>query len=212
MIRDTMLVPEKLQVCLEGLERGKNDKHENLVQKVARFTDRIAGSEAQKQRSLISMPLAVSKEGYIAENLTANDMVEHSIREYCGRTKERFEQCSTFDMTRQFLVDHIQRIIYLRSKVTILGSAPVKRGPFQAAVPVPFRIEGELDRKAIRAKPHKVLPDDGRWKKLKEMASQDVRPAGPQQVDRSMSRTLIESTSPEIFAAQLLDQYLRVES
>jgi hypothetical protein len=66
----------------------------------------------------------------------------------------------TFDMTRQFLVDHIQRIIYQRSGVTIIGSVPVKRGAFQAAVP---------NRKAIRGKPHKLLPDDGRWKKLKQV-------------------------------------------
>jgi hypothetical protein len=79
-------------------------------------------------------------------------------------------------MTRQFLLDHVHRIIYLRGKVAILGSVPVKRGTFQAAVPIPFRIEGELDRKAIRAKPRKVLPDDGRWKKLKEVVPENARP------------------------------------
>jgi hypothetical protein len=56
-------------------------------------------------------------------------------------------------------------------------SVPVKRGTFQADVPVSFRIEGELDRRAIRAKPQKMLSDDGRWKKLKEAVSEDVRPA-----------------------------------
>jgi hypothetical protein len=110
------------------------------------------------------------------EAAAANDLVELSIREYCENAKGRFAKCSTFDMTRQFLVDHIQRIVYMRSKVTILGSVPVKRGPFQAAAPVPFRIEGELDRNAIRAKPKKLLPDDGRWKKLREAVSEDVLP------------------------------------
>jgi hypothetical protein len=72
----------------------------------------------------------------------ANDMVDQSIREYCARTKERLAKCSTFDMTRQFLIDlidHVQRIIYLRDKVTIVGTVPVQRGTFQSAVPVPFR-------------------------------------------------------------------------
>jgi hypothetical protein len=46
----------------------------------------------------------------------------------------------------------------------------------RTAVSLPFRIDGEIDRKAIRAKPHKVLPDDGRWKKLKQTVSDDVRP------------------------------------
>jgi hypothetical protein len=162
---------------------------------------RIAGIEAQKQRSIdLYAADRLTNQAYIAENrnldreiqrlhkrkaqiareleaAAANDLVEHSIREYCERTKERFAKCSAFDVTRQFLVDHIQRIIYMRSKVTIFGSVPVKRGPFQAAVPVPFRIEGELDRRAIRAKPKKLLPDDGRWKKLKEAVSEDARPA-----------------------------------
>jgi hypothetical protein len=201
MIRDTMLVPEKLLACMEGLESGKNDKHEHLVRQLERFTARIAGIEAQKQRSIdLYAADRLPNQAYIAKNrnldreiqrlhkrkvqiateleaAAANDMIAHSIREYCERTKERFAKCSTFDMTRQFLVDHIQRIAYLRSKVIILGSAPVKRGTYQAAVPVPFRIEGELDRKAIRAKPRKVLPDDGRWKKLKEAVLEDVRPA-----------------------------------
>jgi site-specific DNA recombinase len=30
MIRDTILVPEKLQACMEGVETGKNDKHEHF--------------------------------------------------------------------------------------------------------------------------------------------------------------------------------------
>jgi hypothetical protein len=100
--------------------------------------------------------------------------VQHSIREYCKRAKSRFEQCSTFDQTRQFLVEHIERVIYVHSKVTILGSVSFKRCTHQAPTSASFRIEGELDRKAIRAKPRKVLPDDGRWKKLEKTAQVDL--------------------------------------
>jgi hypothetical protein len=75
--------------------------------------------------------------------------VEESIREYCKRAKARFDRCTTFDMTRQFLLDHVERIVYLREKVTILGSVPVKRHPSEEPVPLPFRIDGELDRKGI---------------------------------------------------------------
>jgi site-specific DNA recombinase len=205
MIQNTLHVPEKLQVCMEGVQEGRNDKHENLVQKLERFTARITGIEAQKQRSIdLYAAGGLTNEAYTAENLTldrelqrlrkrkariaseleaaaANDMVADSIREYCERAKRRFEECGTFDMTRQFLLDRVERIVYLHSKVTIVGTVPVKRGTFQAAAPVPFRIEGELDRKAIRAKPHKVLPDDGRWKKLKEIVPQAV-PAAVKEV------------------------------
>jgi hypothetical protein len=169
MIRDTLLVPEKLTACIEGLECGKNDKHGNLARKLERFTDRIAGVDAEKQNSIDRYAAGgLTKEAYVALNLTldaeilrlrkrkariakeleeaaANDMVQESIREFCQRSKERFEKCSTFEMTRQFLVDHIQRVIYLRDKVTLVGSIPVRRGTFQAAIRVPFRILGEPD-------------------------------------------------------------------
>ena len=60
-----------LVASMEGAERGKNDKHENLVQKLARFTARIAATEAQKQRSIdLYAAGGLAKEAYIAENLT----------------------------------------------------------------------------------------------------------------------------------------------
>ena len=175
---------------MEGLECGKNDKHEHLTRKLERFADRIAGVEAEKQHSINRYAAgALTKEAYIALNLSldaeirrlhkrkaqiakqldeaaANDLVQESIREYCLRTKDRLDKCTTFDMTRQFLVDHIERITYLRDNVTLIGSVPVRRGTFQAPTPAPFWIEGELDRKAIRARPHNLQPDDGRWQKM----------------------------------------------
>jgi hypothetical protein len=175
---------------MEGIECGKNDKHEHLTRKLERFTDRIAGVEAEKQNSINRYAAGgLTKEWYVALNLSldaeiqrlrkrkariakeleeaaANDLVQDSIREFCLRMKERFEKCATFDMTRQFLVDHVQRVIYRRDHVTLIGSVPVRRGTFQAPAPAPFRIEGELDRKAIRARPHNLHADDGRWKKL----------------------------------------------
>jgi hypothetical protein len=198
MIRDTLLVPEKLVACMQGLECGRNDKHENLARKLERFTDRIAGVEAEKQKSIDRYAAGgLTKEEYVTLNLTldaeilrlrkrkariakeleeaaANDMVQESIRAFC-QSKERFEKCSTFEMTRQFLVDHIQRVTYHRNSVTLVGSVPVRRGTFQTAVRVPFRILGELDRTAIRAKPQNLLPDDGRWKKLDKTIVDDLR-------------------------------------
>lgn len=101
-------------------------------------------------------------------------MVEHSIREYCKNAKASFELCSTFELTQRFLRERVEQIVYNRSKVTLLGSVPVQRGTYQSAAPVPFRIEGELDRKAIRARPHTLQSDDGRWKKLPETAVEQL--------------------------------------
>jgi hypothetical protein len=68
-------------------------------------------------------------------------------------------------MPRRFLVDHVQRVIYLRDHVTLIGTVPALHLS-GACVPVPFRFEGELDRKAVQARPHIMRSDDGRWKKL----------------------------------------------
>jgi hypothetical protein len=155
MIRRTLLVPDKLRMCMEGVESGKNYLHENLARRLERFTDRITGVEADKQRSIELYAVGeLTKDVYIAENRTldqelqrlhkrklpiakeletaaANDMVESSIKEYCELAKARFEHCNTFDATREFLLDHIQRIVYNRSKVIILGNVPVRRGTLQ---------------------------------------------------------------------------------
>jgi hypothetical protein len=199
MVRDTLFNPDKLLPCLEGLESGKNNKHEHLVRQLERFSDRIVGIEAQKERSIkLYAARGIANEAYIIENrnldreierlrqrkaqiarqvqeAAASDMVEHSIREYCKNAKAQFEVCGTFELTQKFLREHIEQIIYDRSKVTLLGSVPVQRGTYQSAAPVPFRIEGELDRRAIRARPHTLQPDDGRWKKLPETAAKLLR-------------------------------------
>jgi hypothetical protein len=190
LVRDTLLNPEKLQACLEGLECGKNTRHEHLLRQLERFSERIVAVEAQKQRTIdLYASHGLPNEMYVLENrnldceskrlrkrkvqierevqdAAAHDMVQHSIREYCKVEKAAFERCSTFDLTQRFLREHIKQIVYNRSKVTLVGSVPVRRGTSQPTVPVPFRIEGELDRRAIRARPHKLQPDDGRWKKL----------------------------------------------
>jgi hypothetical protein len=55
---------------------------------------------------------------------------------------------------------HMRKFLYLVFAATLasIGSATAQN-------PAQFRIEGELDRKAIRARPLDLLPDDGRWKK-----------------------------------------------
>jgi site-specific DNA recombinase len=55
MIRDTLLVPDKLRACMEGADRSNSDRHEHLVRKLERFTDRIAAIEGRNNARLISM-------------------------------------------------------------------------------------------------------------------------------------------------------------
>jgi hypothetical protein len=46
---------------------------------------------------------------------------------------------------RQFLVDHVERVIYNRYNVTIVGSVPVQSASGEAKLQ--FRIEGKIDNR-----------------------------------------------------------------
>jgi hypothetical protein len=79
-------------------------------------------------------------------------------------------QASTdFDAKRQFVVDHVERVIYNRYKVTIAGSVPVQSA--SAETKLQFRIEGEIDGEAVRSRPRTIRPEGGRWKAALERAA-----------------------------------------
>jgi hypothetical protein len=59
------------------------------------------------------------------------------------------QACSDFDANRQFLVDHIERVIYNRYNVTIVGSIPVRTE--SGEIKLPFQIAGKIDIGAIRS-------------------------------------------------------------
>jgi hypothetical protein len=69
------------------------------------------------------------------------DSITASIRHYCATARARFEACADFDDKRAFLRDYVERIVFDRGKITILGSLTL-----ESATPrsLPFRIEGEI--------------------------------------------------------------------
>ena len=77
------------------------------------------------------------------------DFVDASIRQFCATANARLQACADFDAKRQFLVDHVERVIYNRYNVTIVGSVPVQFASGHAKLP--FRIEGKIDIAAIRS-------------------------------------------------------------
>ena len=52
--------------------------------------------------------------------------MDASIRQFCASARARLQACADFDAKRQFLVGHVERVIYNRYKVTIAGSVPVQ--------------------------------------------------------------------------------------
>ena len=65
------------------------------------------------------------------------------------------ERCIDFDTKRQFLVDHIEKIIYHRDSVTLIGAVPIelKQARLITGSTLPFRIEGAIDRATVRRLP-----------------------------------------------------------
>jgi len=68
--------------------------------------------------------------------------VQAIVRDFCATARARFEGCTDMDATRQFLRDHIQAIIFSHGSIAIVGTI--------AEAQLPFRIEDQIDRAAIR--------------------------------------------------------------
>src|SRR6516162_9371696 len=170
MIRDTMLDPGKLRGCVES---GAGTDDRNTARELTRVAQKI-GALDHERRELISRYAADQMTGddYIAANraldeklerlvrakaklVTAlrpthhEDFVDASIRQLCATAKARLHACSDFDASRHFLVDHVERVIYDRYNVTIVGTIPVRTESGQSKLP--FRIKGKIDITAIRA-------------------------------------------------------------
>jgi hypothetical protein len=78
-----------------------------------------------------------------------DDFVDASVRQFCASAKARFQACTDFDDKRQFLVGHVERVIYNRYDIAIVGFVPVQAASGDARLP--FRIEGKIDIKAVRS-------------------------------------------------------------
>jgi hypothetical protein len=50
---------------------------------------------------------------------------------------------------REFVVDRVERVVYNPYKVTLVDSVPVQSG--SGHIKLQFRIEGEIDQKAVRS-------------------------------------------------------------
>jgi hypothetical protein len=78
------------------------------------------------------------------------DFVDASVRQFCANANARLQACADFEDKRQFLVGHVERVVYNRCDITIVGSVPVQSASGDSKLP--FRIEGKIDIKAVRSK------------------------------------------------------------
>jgi hypothetical protein len=95
--------------------------------------------------------------------------LDDAIRQFCDRAATRLQRCTDFDTKRQFLVDHIEKIIYHRDKVILIGCVPIafKEAQSITGSTLPFHIEGQVDRDMVRRLPkgEKKFSPDGQLAK-----------------------------------------------
>jgi hypothetical protein len=168
MIREIMLDPGKLRGCINS-GGGLDDR--STARELARVARKISTID-QDRRQLIDRYAAdqMTGEEYISGNRALDgklerlvrekaklaaalrspqDFLEASIRQFCATANARLQASADFDAKRQFLLDHVERVIYNRYNVTIAGSVPVQSVPGETKLP--FRIEGKIDIAAIRS-------------------------------------------------------------
>jgi site-specific DNA recombinase len=177
MIQEVMLDPGKLRGCVG--EVAELDERGNAAAALARIAQELKTLDENRQRMIeryvteqmagadyINESRALDEELYrltrekvgIVKGMRVpqhDDFVDASIRQFCANAKARFEACTDFDTKRRFLVDHIERVIYDRSTVRIVGSVPVASIAAEQTK-LQFRIEGQIGNAISRGKTRRV--------------------------------------------------------
>jgi hypothetical protein len=169
MIRETVVDHARLRGCIDGTT-GSDDRR--VTRDLVRIAGHIRGLEDERRRIIGRYAAGeMAGEEYVAANRALDrdldrlvrrkaelaaalrspqheDFVDASVRQFCANAKARLAACADLDVKRQFLVDHIERVIYDRYKVTLVGSVPVRAA--SGEITLPFRIKGEIIRAAVR--------------------------------------------------------------
>ena len=197
LIREIMLDPGKLRGCintagrlddqsiarelahLAGEIRALDEERRRIIGRYA--AEQMAGDEYITANRALDRDLErlTREKAELAAALRSSlheDFVDASLRQFCASARARFQACADFDAKRQFLADHVERVIYNRYKVTIAGSVPVQSASGETKLP--FRIEGEIDRTAVRSWSRTIRPEDEQRKAAPE---RDVAAPGSDQ-------------------------------
>jgi Recombinase/Recombinase zinc beta ribbon domain len=187
LIREFVFDPVKLCECISAL-KAEEANHGKIEYGLMRIARQIQATEDEKKR-LIDLYASgnMSEETYINENVALDqelhrlklkkeefsglpllhkESIDVSIRHFCDNAKARFAHCFNFDTKRQFLLDHAEKIIYHRYKVTVIGSVPIRTqtsdGRESETRKLPFCITGEVDTTMLHRRPRKKFAEDGR--------------------------------------------------
>jgi hypothetical protein len=97
--------------------------------------------------------------------LDPETVLDTGIRTFCEDAKAKFNASADPDARRAFLAGRIERIIYRKYQVTIVGAVPLPLMDGGEAKKAAFRIEAEIDIEAVKSRPRPTKPGDGRFRK-----------------------------------------------
>jgi site-specific DNA recombinase len=176
MIKDTMTDPIKLKQCLEHAKEKARTTRFRMEKQLKEVDENIKDLGRQKKRILDLYAMGgLDRNNYVQKCLwydnEANkvravreelikkipilhkkEVMKVSVQNYCERVKTGLKKCVDFDTRRQFLLDHIERIIYKERHVILHGSVPVRlkayEDPNQSTTlsKVGFQIESKIVR------------------------------------------------------------------
>jgi hypothetical protein len=94
-------------------------------------------------------------------------VIDGALAQYCAGARNRFEQCSDFASTRQFLLDYVEKIVLSHDDITITGRITLGIGEQS----LPFRIKTAITQEDRRTDRLRRM-DETRQRQLLTIAAQ----------------------------------------
>jgi len=177
IIGETMTDPFKLRARLEYASREERTVERQIEAQLKAIDTRIQQRGAEKKRILDLYAVGdLDRDAYARRSLRCdhqisqekaqrdelvkripilNDphLIDVSVRQYVESVRARLESATDFDTKRQFLVDHVIKVVYGNDRVALYGSVAVNLRPGETpgqrgdTSKIGFCIEGTLSRK-----------------------------------------------------------------
>ena len=79
----------------------------------------------------LDLPFTARRAAPIRRN---TQLIDISVRQYVEAVRARLEGATDFDTKRQFLLDHVDRVVYANDRIALYGSVPVNLASASAAL------------------------------------------------------------------------------
>jgi hypothetical protein len=190
IIQKQMLDPITLRSGIDELKSDGDKDHAAIANNLMTLAREIQKAEERKRQLIDLYASGVLSEAVYVDGNVALDQELHalkhkkqeftrglpllhtesvdlSIQQFCGAARARFERCTTFEDKRQFLVDFIERVVYDRYRVSVIGSVSIKTQIHNSQEietrKLSFCLRGEIDKTTLhKTKPRKKFAEDGR--------------------------------------------------